>query len=72
VRVLGCLVVAHQRKATSLDGDDWEEQLEKMPVFMNSSPTQEEIDASPDLQALQALVHEDTTPAGLCSWRDRF
>ena len=35
-----------------------------MPAFINETPTQEEIDASPALAALQALKYEETDPHG--------
>ena len=35
-----------------------------MPVFMNDAPTQEDIDSSPALQALQALKYEQDNPDG--------
>eukprot|EP00054_Salpingoeca_dolichothecata_P018003 m.109574 g.109574 ORF g.109574 m.109574 type:complete len:362 (-) comp22689_c0_seq1:286-1371(-) len=36
--------------------------MEKTPLFMTKAPTPEEIANNPDLQALQALVHQDSTP----------
>ena len=35
-----------------------------IPAFINDAPTQEDIDASPALQALQALKYEDEDPHG--------
>lgn len=34
------------------------------PAFLNEAPTQEQIDASPALQALQALKYEEDNPDG--------
>ncbi|XP_072023818.1 tetratricopeptide repeat protein 4-like [Amphiura filiformis] len=51
-----------------LDPDNWREEIEKIPIFMTKPPTEEDIAASPDLQALQALKFaEDDTPEELAS-----
>lgn len=39
--------------------------MKQIPAFTNKAPTQEDIDASPALQALQSLKYEDEDPAGL-------
>eukprot|EP00036_Acanthoecidae_sp_10tr_P010671 CAMPEP_0182917798 /NCGR_PEP_ID=MMETSP0105_2-20130417/1713_1 /TAXON_ID=81532 ORGANISM="Acanthoeca-like sp., Strain 10tr" /NCGR_SAMPLE_ID=MMETSP0105_2 /ASSEMBLY_ACC=CAM_ASM_000205 /LENGTH=418 /DNA_ID=CAMNT_0025054817 /DNA_START=83 /DNA_END=1339 /DNA_ORIENTATION=- len=46
----------------ALSEDNWEEELDAMPLFMKKTPTQEDIDKNPQLQALQAMIHEDSTP----------
>ena len=40
------------------------QEIKKIPAFLNNTPTQEEIDASPALSALQALKYEETDPDG--------
>lgn len=38
------------------------QELDKIPLFMTKQPTQADIDASPDLQAMQALIQAESTP----------
>ncbi|XP_065680101.1 tetratricopeptide repeat protein 4 isoform X1 [Hydra vulgaris] len=45
-----------------LDPDRLDEQLRLIPAFSKEAPTQEDIDASPALQALQALKYECDDP----------
>eukprot|EP00795_Rhopilema_esculentum_P004317 gene4317-20523_t len=45
-----------------LTAENFEEEIRKVPAFINEAPTQEEIDASPALAALQALKYEETDP----------
>eukprot|EP00051_Salpingoeca_urceolata_P034063 m.23372 g.23372 ORF g.23372 m.23372 type:complete len:436 (+) comp7152_c0_seq1:237-1544(+) len=47
-------------KDALIDPDKWEEQIDKIPLFMTKAPTQEQIDTNPTLQALQAIVDEST------------
>jgi hypothetical protein len=42
------------------------QELEKIPLFMTKQPTAEQIAASPDLQAMQALIEAESTPK--CTW----
>lgn len=53
---------AIQRNQGALSEDNWEEEIEQIPLFMTKPPTQEQIDNNPDLQALQGLIEEDSTP----------
>lgn len=41
-----------------------QQEIVKTPAFLDRVPTQEEIDASPALSALQALKYEETDPTG--------
>merc|ERR1719457_197280 len=47
-----------------LTEENWEEEIKKIPLFniRNNEITQEQIDNSPELQALQALKYECDTP----------
>eukprot|EP00112_Aurelia_sp_Birch-Aquarium-sp1_P022659 Seg6473.2 transcript_id=Seg6473.2/GoldUCD/mRNA.D3Y31 product="Tetratricopeptide repeat protein 4" protein_id=Seg6473.2/GoldUCD/D3Y31 len=45
-----------------LTSENVDEKIKEIPAFMNEAPTQEEIDASPALAALQALRYEETDP----------
>eukprot|EP00794_Sanderia_malayensis_P007794 gene7794-8640_t len=47
---------------SGMTAENVEEECRKIPAFMNEAPTQEEIDASPALSALQALKYEETDP----------
>ena len=40
------------------------QEFEKVPAFMTTAPTQEEIDNNPALAALQAIKYEDEDPVG--------
>ena len=44
------------------------QEITKIPAFLDRPPTQEEIDASPALSALQALKYEETDPRGNISY----
>eukprot|EP00041_Stephanoeca_diplocostata_P012980 m.220876 g.220876 ORF g.220876 m.220876 type:complete len:445 (-) comp19172_c1_seq7:294-1628(-) len=53
---------AIQRNHGALSEENWEEEIEQIPLFMTKPPTQEQIDNNPDLQALQGIIEEDSTP----------
>lgn len=53
---------ALERQENGLTEENWEEEIEKMPLFMTKNPTAEQVAASPDLQAMQTLIDLDTTP----------
>eukprot|EP00050_Salpingoeca_kvevrii_P020250 m.96353 g.96353 ORF g.96353 m.96353 type:complete len:394 (+) comp8788_c0_seq1:97-1278(+) len=49
------------RREDRLTEENWEEELEKMPIFMTKTPTPEEVAANPHLAALHDLI-QDSTP----------
>eukprot|EP00040_Diaphanoeca_grandis_P005905 m.35044 g.35044 ORF g.35044 m.35044 type:complete len:434 (+) comp17075_c0_seq1:183-1484(+) len=46
-----------------LTEENWEEEIEKIPLFMTKDPTPEQIANSPDIQAMQQLIAEETPDA---------
>jgi hypothetical protein len=44
-----------------LSEDTWEQDLEKVPLFMKGIPNMKDIEDSPELQALQSMIFEGTT-----------
>eukprot|EP00123_Amoebidium_parasiticum_P000994 comp11956_c0_seq1/m.6639 comp11956_c0_seq1/g.6639 ORF comp11956_c0_seq1/g.6639 comp11956_c0_seq1/m.6639 type:complete len:402 (-) comp11956_c0_seq1:75-1280(-) len=45
-----------------LDRDDWEEQIQSVPLFMNRAPTAEEVAKNPNLAALASIIHDESDP----------
>eukprot|EP00047_Mylnosiga_fluctuans_P011808 m.22917 g.22917 ORF g.22917 m.22917 type:complete len:407 (-) comp3822_c0_seq1:109-1329(-) len=48
------------RRADAWTEDNWEEKFETTPLFMTKAPTAEQVQASPELSALQEIVNEYT------------
>ncbi|XP_070563918.1 tetratricopeptide repeat protein 4-like [Ptychodera flava] len=45
-----------------LSEENWREEIEQIPAFMTTAPTEDEIANNPTLAALQAIKHEETAP----------
>ncbi|CAI8022616.1 Tetratricopeptide repeat protein 4 [Geodia barretti] len=45
-----------------LSEDNWEEELEKIPLFMTRAPTEIDPQSAPALAALQDLIYQEDTP----------
>ena len=53
---------AIMRKEGALSEDNWEEELEQIPLFMTKAPTAEQVAANPQLQMIQQIVEEESNP----------
>lgn len=47
-----------------LSEENWEKELEQVPLFMSTAPTEKDIESNETLQAIQSLIY-DGTPEGL-------
>ena len=43
-----------------LDEDNWQEQLQSVPLFMQRAPSRDEIESNPTMQAIQSLIYDGT------------
>eukprot|EP00911_Craspedida_sp_UC1_P001245 UC1_evm3s938 len=50
------------RRADAWTEENWEEEFDKVPIFMQRQPTLEEIHTNPQLQAMTQIFHDDYTP----------
>ena len=51
-----------QKYKDGFSEDNWEEEIEQIPLFMSKSPDVIDPERSPALAALQLLKYEDATP----------
>lgn len=42
-----------------LEGDNWEDELNKHPLFMTRAPTEEEIANNPEIQAMAQIIYDE-------------
>lgn len=42
--------------------DNWEEEIEQIPLFMTKAPTAEQVASNPQLQMIQQIIEEESTP----------
>eukprot|EP00124_Ichthyophonus_hoferi_P003036 Ihof_evm7s238 gene=Ihof_evmTU7s238 len=48
--------------------EEFEKELQSIPLFMNRPPTAEEMESNPDLQALQTLIYDESDPVDLANY----
>eukprot|EP00039_Didymoeca_costata_P030572 m.30236 g.30236 ORF g.30236 m.30236 type:complete len:399 (+) comp8186_c0_seq1:209-1405(+) len=53
---------AIQRREGALTEENWEKEIEEIPLFMTKNPTPEQVARNPDLQAIQQIIAEESTP----------